>query len=456
MKRNLLSRTIYRSLIAGTVLFQFGCSKSSDTHTAPTVVTNIAIADIRDTSAISGGVVTDIGTSAVTAEGVAYSSTSQTPSVSDSKTTVSPVTVAYLSTMNGLKPGTTYYARAYATTADGTGYGSVIKFTTAATGAAQPQVSTFAGNSTEGLVNGTGTAAQFWQPQAIAADAQGNLYVADQFNHVIRKITQAGVVTTFCGSGTIGHLDGAAGVAQFYSPSALTLDAQGNVYVADQGNNTIVKITPAGVATTIAGNGAAAYVNSTTALNASFNSPRGIAVDASGNIYVADAGNNRIRKITAAGVVSTLAGSGSATIYDATGTDASFNTPSGLAFDSKGVLYVADYNNHVIRKITVSDAVVTTYLGNISQSTLLGNPVGITFDSSDNLYIADATGRVLKLGNSATTLNTIGGTINTYGFLEGAATKAQFNLPKGVAVVSGNVFVADYNNSRIRKITGVQ
>lgn len=456
MKRNLLLNIIYRSLVAGIILLQFSCSKDSDTHTPPTVITNTFVADVRDTSAVSGGSVTDLGTSAITAEGVVYSSTSQTPSLSDSKTTVSPITVGYVSTMHGLKPGTTYYVRAYATNTDGTAYGSVVKFTTAATNAALPAVSTFAGNGTEGLVNGSGQNTQFWNPQAIAADAQGNLYVADQFNHVIRKITQAGVVSTFCGTGATGHVDGAANVAQFYSPSALTLDAQGNVYVADQGNNIIVKITPAGVATTIAGNGAAAYVNSATALNASFNSPRGIAVDGSGNIYVADAGNNRIRKITAAGVVSTLAGSGTATIYDATGTDASFNTPTGLALDSKGVLYVADYNNHTIRKITLSDGVVTSYLGSLNQPTLLGSPIAITFDANDNLYIADATGRILKLGNSATTLNTIGGTINTYGFADGTSLTAQFNQPKGIAVASGNVFVTDYNNSRIRKITGVQ
>jgi sugar lactone lactonase YvrE len=355
--------------------------------------------------------------------------------------------------MTGLTPGTTYYVRAYASNSVGTAYGDVIKFTTPSSTATPAAVTTFAGNGTGGFVNGTGTAAQLWNPQAVAADAQGNLYVADQFNHVIRKITSTGVVSTFCGNGTIGHVDGPAATAEFYSPAAIAVDTQGNVYVADQGSNDIIKISSAGVATTIAGIEAAGYINSTTGTKAAFNNPRGIAVDGQGNIYVADAGNHRIRKITAAGVVTTLAGNGYAGAVDSDGADAEFNQPYGLAINSKGVLYVADYNNHLIRSVA-SDGTVTSYVGNYYESSFLGNPAGIAFDSNDNLYISDATGRILKF--NGTVLYTVAGAINTTNFADGAGTAAQFNSPLGLTVVQGNVFVADYNNNRIRKITGIQ
>nr|WP_262918328.1 hypothetical protein [Mucilaginibacter straminoryzae] len=258
----------------------------------------------------------------------------------------------------------------------------------------------------------------------------------------------------------MGHQDGAANVAQFYAPAALTVDAQGNVYVADQGTNLIIKITPAGVATTIAGNGSANYINSTNALSAAFNAPRGIAVDAQGNIYVGDTGNNLIRKITAAGVVTTFAGGNTTsastiTLIDATGTDARFRQPRGLAFDSKGNLLVADYGNNSIRKIA-SDGTVSTYIGNSTISTLVGNPTALVLDGSDNVYIADEAGRVLKINSSLSVMNTIAGTSGSNGYQEGAGNTAQFNVPAGVAVVSGNVYVADYANSRIRKITGIQ
>jgi len=212
-------------------------------------------------------------------------------------------------------------------------------------------VTTLAGTGLQGAVNGTGTAASFNGPVGLAVDASGNIYVADIENELIRKITSGGVVTTFAGSGVAGAGNGTGTGASFDGPHGIALDAAGDVYIADQGNNLIRKITPAGVVTTFAGSGAAGAANGT-GTAASFNAPQGVAVDASGNIYVADTGNNLIRKITTAGVVTTIAGNGFKGAVNGTGTAASFNGPLSIAIDATGNLYVADDENNLIRKIS--------------------------------------------------------------------------------------------------------
>ena len=184
----------------------------------------------------------------------------------------------------------------------------------------------------------------------LAVDASGNIYVGDRGNNVILKISSAGVVSTFAGNGSAGSANGPAASASFNVPLALALDSAGNLYVIDQ-INLIRKITPAGVVSTLAGSVATGTANGV-GTAASFNSPSGIAVDASGNVYVADTGNNLIRMITPAGVVTTLAGSGAAGFANGTGTAASFNFPSGVAVDQSGNVYVADEDNNAIRKIS--------------------------------------------------------------------------------------------------------
>ena len=195
--------------------------------------------------------------------------------------------------------------------------------------------------------------AQFDFPTGVAVDSSGILYVADTRNHRIRKITSEGVVTTLAGSGTYGHHDATGTVAQFRYPYGVAVDSSGNVYVADTENNRIRKITPAGVVTTPAGS-TEGYLNAT-GTKAQFNEPTGVAVDSSGNVYVADTHSHRIRKITSEGVVTTLAGgvdtSGNGGYLDATGTNARFNAPFDVAVDSSGNLYVADRDNYRIRKI---------------------------------------------------------------------------------------------------------
>lgn len=211
-------------------------------------------------------------------------------------------------------------------------------------------VSTLAGAGTAGTADGTGPAARFRNPTGVAVDVAGTLYVADQGSNRIRKITPAGVVTTLAGSGSAGFADGQGVAAEFASPTGVAVSADGTVYVADTGNNCIRQISQAGVVTTLAGSGTAGFANGTGTV-ARFNRPAGIAIDAGGVLYVADNGNNRIRQVTPTGVVTTLAGSGTVGTTDGPGTAARFGGPFGVAVDAAGTVYVTDQNSNSLRAI---------------------------------------------------------------------------------------------------------
>jgi sugar lactone lactonase YvrE len=404
------------------------------------------------------------------ASGVCYSSENPTPTIANSKTIDKSSideanTQSFTSTITALTTGSTYYVRAYATNSAGTTYGSVVKFTATATiTSVTTTVTTFAGSTTAGYLNGSGTGALFSGPQGLAADASGNVYVADNFNNVIREISPAGVVTTFAGDGNPGYTDGAAASAEFYGPQGIAIDAQGNLYVADVGNNVIRKITSAGVVSTFAGNGTRGYVNGATTA-AEFNNPQGVAVDAAGNVYVADRTTCVIRKITTAGKVITLSGL-TPGVYvtqqeeefpvkgylDGAADISLFNSPEGLAVDASGNIYVADVLNYAIRKLTTA-GVSSTYAGGTTQTTVVGSPTAVCFDKGGNMYITDQSGRVFEI-TTGNIIYTLAGTYNLSGYADGTGANALFNNPEGITVDNnGNVFVADLNNNTIREIT---
>jgi Immunoglobulin domain/NHL repeat len=265
-------------------------------------------------------------------------------------------------------------------------------------------VSLLAGTSgQQGSSNGSYAGALFRQPRAVALDRAGNLYVADTGNSLIRKITPAGAVTTLAGSATTqGYTDATGTAAVFNSPQALVVDGSDNVYVADTANSAIRKITPSGVTSTIAGNGTKGSQDGTGAL-AFFNQPAGIVLDSANNLYVSDTGNDTIRKITPAGVVTTIAGvAGVGGYADGTGAVALFNQPSGLAIDKSGNLYVADTANEVIRVIK-SGGAVSTLVGLPSIAGLLdGNGYHAWFNQPQSLSLDDA-GNVTTLVLSQST-----------------------------------------------------
>jgi len=320
-----------------------------------------------------------------------------------------------------------------------------------------------------GSLDGSGSAARFNLPSGAAVDGAGNVYVADSWNHSIRKITPAGTVTTLAGaSGQSGDLDGVGSAARFNLPSGLAVDGAGNVYVADAENHSIRKITPAGAVTTLAGSSGHKGSADGSGSAARFARPRSVAVDGAGNLYVADSDNHTIRKITPQGLVMTLAGFarkvGSA---DGTGASARFYLPLGVAVDGAGNVYVADTNNHAIRKIT-PDGVVTTWAGSPDED-FLGNidgtgtsarfylPSGVAVDEAGNVYVVDAIETVRRITRAAV-VTTLAGTPSQAGSADGTGSAARFNMqfwgPNGVAVDgAGNLYVTDVSNSTIRKIS---
>ena len=367
-------------------------------------------------------------------------------------------------------------------------------------------------------VDGTGANARFNTPSAVTVDPAGNLYVVDQKNYAIRKITPASEVTTLTlvdGQGAALRLFGLAGVAvdsagtfyasgddtiykisprgvvstlagapyqhfvygsieagesqdgtgidaRFFHPAGLAIDSAGNIYVADTNNQTIRKITPGGVVTTFAGSAQQTGETDGTGSVARFTSPLGVRVDNGGNVFVADRAT--IRKITPDGAVTTVAGSAAGLVgsADGVGSAARFNVTSDVVLDSAGNLYVTDSHNQTIRKITPGGAVTTLagateQIGSEDGTTAAArfyNPLGLTIDRADNVFVADTGNHSIRKITPAGVVTTFASTASGFGTADGVGTLARFHHPGGLAVDSaGNVYVADTENSRIRKIS---
>jgi len=334
---------------------------------------------------------------------------------------------------------------------------------------------TWAGvKESSGTNDGAGSSARFYGPHGTAVDSNGNVYVADTYNDTIRKVTPAGVVTTLAGlAGSSGTNDDTGSAARFNEPNGLAVDGNANVFVADTGNHTIRKITPAGEVTTLAGLAGSPGTADGTGTVARFFNPNGVAVDDGGIVYVADTFNHAIRKITSAGEVTTLAGlAGSYGTNDGTSSTARFFYPDGVAVDSDGNVYVADTNNHTIRKITPA-GVVSTLAGlagvsgtndGTTSAARFNGPSGVAVDNDRNIYVTDTgNSTIRKIAEWVITpcgpVSVPGGLVTTVGGLagrcdnvDGTGTVARFFGPSGVTVDQERiVYVGDASEDTIRK-----
>ncbi|MGW7449116.1 NHL domain-containing protein [Kitasatospora sp. NPDC054795] len=333
-----------------------------------------------------------------------------------------------------------------------------------------PPITTAAGTGTAGFT-GDGepaASARLNYPLGLAVDSAGTLYIADYGNHRIRKVTTDGRISTVAGTGTAGSTgdNGPANKAQLNQPRGLAADSTGVLYIADAANQRIRKITADGTITTVAGTGTAGSTGDNgPANNARLNYPLAVAVDSTGVLYVSDYNSHRVRKITTDGKISTVAGTGTAGFSGDNGpaNKAQLSYPRGLAADGAGALYIADGNNHRIRKIT-ADGTITTVAGTGTAGSTgdngpaakaqLNTPLAVAVDSTGILYIADhANHRIRKVATDGT-ITTVAGTGSAASTGDnGPADKAQLNLPTALAMDSvDTLYIAEYGGHRIRKI----
>ncbi len=331
-------------------------------------------------------------------------------------------------------------------------------------------INTYVGTGVNGF-SGDGsaaTSAQIAMTCGVDIDSIGNLYIADQFNNRIRKVNTSGIISTICGTGASGFSGdgGPASSAQIGSPTGIAVDGIGNVYFCDYLNHRIRKISSTGTITTIAGIGVAGFSgDGSVATSAQINAPEGVAVDGSGNVYFADRANNRIRKISSIGTITTIAGTGVAGFSGdgSSATSAQINYPNDTEVDGAGNVYFVDAGNQRVRKIssvgtitTVAGTGVAGFSGDGSAATSaqLNGPSGIAIDGSGNLYIVEKFNNRLRKVNPSGIITTIAGT-GVAGFSGdgGLATSATIDYPRRVAIAeNGIIYFCDGSNYRIRII----
>ena len=329
-------------------------------------------------------------------------------------------------------------------------------------------ISTVAGNGTPGFTGdgSTATNAEINSPTGVAVDSAGNLYIADSLNCRIRKVASGGNISTLAGNGTLSYSGdgGAASKAQLNTPQGVAADAAGNLYLSDTLNNVVRKVSPNGIISNYAGNGGAGSSgDGSAATSAQLNGPQGLAVDASGNLFIADTLNAKVRKVSASGVISTVAGSGTPGYGGdgAAAASAQLNLPIGVAVDSSGNLYIADFGNSRVRKVSANN--ISTVAGNGSAGysgdggqavkAQLNGPQGVAVDAAGNLYIADTENNAIREVTAGGLIATVAGNgIAGYSGDGGQATSAQVGNPVGLAVdAAGDIFTVDAS-ARVRQV----
>ena len=332
-------------------------------------------------------------------------------------------------------------------------------------------IKTIAGKGTNGFSGdgGRATDAELFYPDGAVIDGDGNFYFADENNNRIRKIDNKGIITTIAGTGNSGFSGdgGPASSAELSGPSTLALDASGNIYIADNGNQRVRKITTDGIISTIAGSGAVGYGgDGGNAINAKFINPVGVALDKFGNIYITDQGNNRIRKINESGIITTYAGNGEEGYLGdgAMATDAKLGLPTGIAIDANGNVFFSDVLNSCVRKINPS-GIISTIAGNDSigyngdgiaaTDAQLALPWGVAVDNKGNIFIADQNNFRVRKVNSNGIISTITGNgISSNAGDGGMAVNAALAYPWSVTLdKDGNIYISDWGSNCIRKIT---
>lgn len=337
-------------------------------------------------------------------------------------------------------------------------------------------ITTVAGSGEQGFSGdgGPATEAKLSSPYGVSVDTQGNLFIADYYNCVIRKVSASNnIITTVAGNGSFGYSGdgGSATQARIGSPYGITVDAQGNLYIADYNNYRVRKVNSSdSIITTVAGNGTPGFSgDGASATQASLNSPTDVMVDAQGNLFIADTNNNRVRKVnTTANIITTVAGNGIASFSGDGGpaTQANIRAPYGMVVDAQGNLFIADTNNYRIRKVSSSNNIINTVAGNgtatfsgngvLATSAALSNPRGVAVDGQGNIYIADTYANLVrKINVSDNVITTItGNLVNASSGDGGPAGQASTAMPCGVAVDSqGDLYIADTNSFSIRKVT---